>query len=71
MITHIESKPCPFCGCKTQTITEHERDHPNDRDYRFRIECDECEARFPLQSSHQEAIRLWDRREPQSSGEAK
>lgn len=54
--------PCPFCGCREQIISEHDRDHPNDRDYRFRIECNNCEVGFPLQRSEQEAIKLWNER---------
>ena len=52
-------KPCPFCGCESATIIDHE-DGLGTCDYY--VACDRCSATGSFADNLDKAIELWNRR---------
>lgn len=53
----IKLKPCPFCGSEDVEYTNFGKGFDM-----WLIQCDECEAMFPLLNSREEAIQRWNKR---------
>ena len=54
-------KACPFCGGKAYYYTE-EKQFYNTPDYKYIVECENCEACVYSVDSEQQAIDAWNKR---------